>query len=140
MQPFEGNEHRDVGKGVAQRSGHPGLAFRGMANPLRERRHEDKQARKNLTEVVERGEEATAGRELQPEQKIENSAKGKEMQLCSGFNKDVEGISREIDLRQSIKGEKGKKNKKKKRIHTSFPRVVLAYAPSPSSPAGDSTP
>ncbi|RWW25063.1 hypothetical protein GW17_00010606 [Ensete ventricosum] len=42
------NGHRDVGKGVAQRSGHPGLAFRGMANPLRERHHEDKQAKKNV--------------------------------------------------------------------------------------------
>ncbi|RWW49997.1 hypothetical protein BHE74_00043774 [Ensete ventricosum] len=44
---WEKNGHRDVGKGVAQRSGHPGLAFRGMANPLRERHHEDKQAKKN---------------------------------------------------------------------------------------------
>ncbi|RWV80295.1 hypothetical protein GW17_00058461 [Ensete ventricosum] len=33
----------NVGKyRVAQRSGHRGLAFRGMANPLRERHHEDK--------------------------------------------------------------------------------------------------
>ncbi|RRT31652.1 hypothetical protein B296_00058233, partial [Ensete ventricosum] len=34
-------------KGIAQRSGHPGLAFRGMINLLRERHHEDKQAKKN---------------------------------------------------------------------------------------------
>ncbi|RRT32230.1 hypothetical protein B296_00046059 [Ensete ventricosum] len=33
---------------VAHRSGHPGLAFRGIANPLRERHHEDKQAKKNV--------------------------------------------------------------------------------------------
>ncbi|RWW52796.1 hypothetical protein BHE74_00040768 [Ensete ventricosum] len=40
-------------KGVAQRSGHLGLTFRGKANPLREKHHEDKQARKNAyrTEV-----------------------------------------------------------------------------------------
>ncbi|RRT31202.1 hypothetical protein B296_00058896, partial [Ensete ventricosum] len=32
---------------ISSRSGHPGLAFRGMANPLRKRHHEDKQATKN---------------------------------------------------------------------------------------------
>ncbi|RRT48791.1 hypothetical protein B296_00027215 [Ensete ventricosum] len=48
VQPFGGNGHCDVGKGVAQRSGHPSLAFRGMANPLHERHHEDKQTKKNM--------------------------------------------------------------------------------------------
>ncbi|RZR84296.1 hypothetical protein BHM03_00011083 [Ensete ventricosum] len=32
---------------MTTRSKHPGLAFRGMVNPLRERHHEDKQAKKN---------------------------------------------------------------------------------------------
>ncbi|RWW09926.1 hypothetical protein GW17_00026556 [Ensete ventricosum] len=58
-------------------------------------------------------------------------------------------IEGEIDHRQLIEGTKGKKKKKrrrrkkerrrrikKKRIHTSFPRTVLAHG----SPAGDSSP
>ncbi|RWW57763.1 hypothetical protein BHE74_00035423 [Ensete ventricosum] len=37
-----------LGKGVAQRSGHQRLAFRGMTNALREmHQDDDKQARKN---------------------------------------------------------------------------------------------
>ena len=35
------------GKGVARRSGHLTLAFRGMANPSRKRHHENRQAWKN---------------------------------------------------------------------------------------------
>ncbi|RWV80905.1 hypothetical protein GW17_00057743 [Ensete ventricosum] len=37
-----------AGHEVAQRSRHPGLAFRGMASPLRYRHHKDKQAKKNV--------------------------------------------------------------------------------------------
>ncbi|RRT35903.1 hypothetical protein B296_00047577 [Ensete ventricosum] len=36
---------------VFVRSGHPGLTFRGMANPLRERHHKDKQSCAKLTAV-----------------------------------------------------------------------------------------
>ncbi|RRT69322.1 hypothetical protein B296_00013758 [Ensete ventricosum] len=55
-QLFGRNGHGDVGKGVAQRSEHPRLAFRGMTNPLRERHHEDKQAKKNVYDPRVRGE------------------------------------------------------------------------------------
>ena len=41
------NGHGDVGKRVAQRSGHLTFAFRGMANPSRKRHHENRQAWKN---------------------------------------------------------------------------------------------
>ena len=41
------NGHGDVGKRVAQRSGHLRLAFRGMTNPSRKRHHENRQAWKN---------------------------------------------------------------------------------------------
>ncbi|RZR80101.1 hypothetical protein BHM03_00006019 [Ensete ventricosum] len=68
------------------------------------------------------------------------------------------GGTAKIDRRRLIEGEKGKKKKKRrrrknKRIHTSFPRAVLACASSPptrcphprvarapSSPTGDSSP
>ncbi|RWV96216.1 hypothetical protein GW17_00041098 [Ensete ventricosum] len=50
-QSFGGNEYLDIGKGIAQRSGHSLLAFRGMTNHLHERRHEDKQARKNAQRI-----------------------------------------------------------------------------------------
>ncbi|RWW09125.1 hypothetical protein GW17_00027404 [Ensete ventricosum] len=66
------------------------------------------------------------------------------------------GGTAKIDRRRSIEGEKGKKKRrrrKNKRIHTSFPRAVLACASSPptrcphprvarasSSPTGDSSP
>ncbi|RWW09245.1 hypothetical protein GW17_00027270 [Ensete ventricosum] len=65
-----------------------------------------------------------------------------------------QSIEGETDRRRSIEGEKGKKKKRRRRkktIHTSFPRAVLArmsslpthcprprVAPTPSSPTGDS--